>query len=75
MDHEEQPVGLRDVHKRDVVVSLEARTAEGQRKEASVTMVQPEGGTFEIVCDEGAYLGGKGEAPSPLAYFSAALAF
>jgi hypothetical protein len=75
MTEENTPVGLRDRHDRDVVVTLEALALEGQRKEAHVSMVQPEGDTFRIVCDEGAYLGGKGEAPSPLAYFSAALAF
>lgn len=69
------PVGLRDVQSRDVIVSVEARAAGNQRKEAAVTMVAPAGDTFTIACDEGAYLGGDGTAPSPLAYFSASLAF
>jgi hypothetical protein len=75
MTEDAMPVGLRNRHDRDVVVSLEARALENQRKEAEVSMVQPAGDTFRIVCDEGAYLGGEGEAPSPLAYFSASLAF
>lgn len=71
----ETPVGLQDDHRRDVVVSVSAQTAGGQRKHARVTMVQPAGDTYTIVCDEGAYLGGEGSAPSPLMFFSASLAF
>jgi uncharacterized OsmC-like protein len=33
------------------------------------------GGAFEIYYDEGAHLGGGDQAPSPLAYFSAGIAF
>ncbi len=32
-------------------------------------------GRFEILCDEGAGIGGDDTAPPPLAYFCAALAF
>lgn len=56
MDNTEPPIGLRDRHSRDVVLSVEARALEKQRKEAVVTMVQPEGGAFTIASDEGAYL-------------------
>ncbi|MGB5759275.1 MAG: hypothetical protein WBM50_20345 [Acidimicrobiales bacterium] len=31
--------------------------------------------SFEILCDEGAAIGGDNTAPPPLAYFGAALAF
>jgi hypothetical protein len=53
--------------------------------EADVTSVTPflklatvsRGGTdhMSFVCDEGPNLGGLGSAPTPLMYFSAALAF
>jgi hypothetical protein len=45
-----------------------AATAERQLKKASFD-------TFEILCDEGAAIGGDNTAPPPLAYFGAALAF
>ena len=53
--------------------------------EADVTSVTPflklatvsrgGAGHMSFVCDEGANLGGLGSAPTPLMYFSAALAF
>jgi hypothetical protein len=45
------------------------------KKRALVTLEQPEGSTFSIICDEGAYLDGEDSAPPPLAYFSAGIAF
>ena len=45
------------------------------KKQATVTLEAPEGSTWSIVCDEGAYLGGDDTAPPPLVYFSAAVAF
>jgi hypothetical protein len=72
---DETPVGLRDLHRRDVVVSVSARAAGRQRKEGRVTMVQPAGETYTIASDEGSYLGGEASAPSPLMFFSASLAF
>jgi hypothetical protein len=45
------------------------------KKRATVTLEQPEGSTFSIICDEGAYLAGEDTAPPPLAYFSAGIAF
>ena len=32
-------------------------------------------GGFEILCDEGAQMGGDNSAPPPLAYFGASIAF
>jgi len=32
-------------------------------------------GSFEIMCDEGAQIGGDDTAPPPLAYFAASIAF
>ncbi len=45
-----------------------ASTAERQLKTATFD-------SFEILCDEGAAIGGDNTAPPPLAYFGAALAF
>lgn len=45
------------------------------RDRAAVRMEQPSGSTFEIICDEGPYLGGNHSAVSPLACYSASLAF
>lgn len=45
-----------------------AQTAGGQLKKANFDI-------FEILCDEGAAIGGDNTAPPPLAYFGAALAF
>ncbi|MGI9472399.1 MAG: OsmC-related (seleno)protein, partial [Rubripirellula sp.] len=42
---------------------------------ATVRVDQPHGSSFEIICDEGPYLGGDDSAPPPLAYYSASLAF
>lgn len=45
-----------------------ARTGERQLKRATFDR-------FEILCDEGAAIGGDDTAPPPLAYFASALAF
>lgn len=45
------------------------------KKRAVAYLDSPVGSTWEIQCDEGAYLGGEDSAPSPLAYFSSAIAF
>lgn len=42
--------------------------AERQRKRASF-------GPFEILCDEGAVVGGDDSAPPPLAFFASSIAF
>lgn len=47
---------------------VEATTVERQLKRATF-------GKFELLCDEGAEIGGDDTAPPPLAYFGAALAF
>lgn len=60
---------------RELKITLEAESLDGMKKKAVVTLVQPEGSTFSIICDEGAYLDGEDTAPPPLAYFSAAIAF
>ena len=47
---------------------LEASKVERQVKRATFAQ-------FEMLCDEGAEIGGDDTAPPPLAYFAAALAF
>lgn len=69
------PGSLQPHQDRELIVSLEAESLDGMRKRAVVTLEQPVGSTFSIICDEGAYLGGDDTAPPPLAYFSAAIAF
>lgn len=69
------PGSLQPQQDRELKVTLEAESLDGMKKKAIVTLVQPEGSTFSILCDEGAYLGGEDTAPPPLAYFSAAIAF
>ena len=58
-----------------IEVVVEADAVERQRKTASVTLLQPEGGTFTIDCDEGAYLNGDDTAPPPLSYLTSSIAF
>ncbi len=69
------PGSLQPHQDRELRISLEAAGLDGMKKRAIVTLEQPEGSTFSIICDEGAYLGGEDTAPPPLAYFSAAIAF
>lgn len=69
------PGSLQPHQDRELRVSLKAESLDGMKKRAIVTLEQPEGSTFSIICDEGAYLGGEDTAPPPLAYFSAAIAF
>lgn len=66
---------LRESQERELRVSLSAESGENMKKRATVTLEAPEGSTWSIECDEGAYLGGDDTAPPPLAYFSAAVAF
>lgn len=42
-------------------------------KKATVFSNVPDGGTWELICDEGTAVGGRGTAPSPLMYFAAGL--
>jgi uncharacterized OsmC-like protein len=74
-DPAEAGMSLQAVQKREVVVRLEAQSLERMRKQAVVTVEQPRGSTFSIVCDEGPYLNGDDSAPPPLSYYSAGIAF
>jgi hypothetical protein len=67
--------GLRDSQDREVRLRISAETADKMKKRAEVTLEAPVGSTYAMICDEGLYLGGDDEAPPPLAYFSAGIAF
>jgi hypothetical protein len=71
----DSPSSLQETQDRELRVRVEARTVEGMKKEALVTLEQPVGSVFRMRCDEGAYLAGDDTAPPPLSYFSAAIAF
>lgn len=69
------PSSLQPVQDRELRVSVEAESLAGIKKRAIVSLEQPVGSTWSILCDEGAYLGGEDSAPPPLVYFSASIAF
>jgi hypothetical protein len=71
----EAGASLKPVQDREIVVRVEARSLGKMRKQAIVTLEKPQGSTFAILCDEGAYLAGDDTAPPPLSYFSAGIAF
>lgn len=58
-----------------VDIEVVAEALERQAKRAFVTSAAGGGSTFEIRCDEAAFLGGDDSAPSPLSYLSAGVAF
>ena len=62
----------------DVVFRVRASTQGGQKKQAEVWAEASSRRTSSVWvmrCDEGERLGGDDSAPSPLTYFSAAIAF
>ncbi|MDE2836298.1 MAG: hypothetical protein OXL97_02155 [Chloroflexota bacterium] len=69
----EPRAGNQDGVRREIVIQVEAETLERQRKLARVQ--SGSGSAFEMLCDEGTRIGGDDTAPSPLAYFSAGVAF
>ena len=69
------PGSMQPQQDRELRVAVEAETLAGMKKRATVTLEQPEGSTFEVICDEGAYLAGEDTAPPPLSYFSVGIAF
>jgi hypothetical protein len=63
---------------RNIRFRVVATTEAGQKKRAEVWSEAsggPASSRWSIECDEGARLGGGDSAPSPLAYFSAGVAF
>ena len=72
----EEEMGKRFARKgHELELVVEARALEKQRKEGEVTLLQPEGRTFTMHCDEGAYLNGDDTAPPPLSYLTSSIAF
>ncbi|MGH9088436.1 MAG: hypothetical protein ACRDYZ_10050 [Acidimicrobiales bacterium] len=63
----------------ELVIRVSAGSEGGQKKRAEVwgetTTGAIRNSRWEMLCDEGKALGGEDEAPPPLAYFSAGLAF
>jgi hypothetical protein len=58
-----------------ITVHLSGEIVEKERKRLVVAEDVPKGSSFEIVSDEGEGLGGEDLAPTPLSYFTAAVAF
>ncbi len=69
------PGSLKESQDRELRVRLSAESLENMKKHATITLEAPEGSSWSIVRNEGAYLGGEDTAPPPLVYFSAAVAF
>lgn len=67
------PVGLRETQDREFRIRVSAEALDNMKKRAVV--FSENASTFSIICDEGPRLGGDDSAPSPLCYFSAAIAF
>jgi hypothetical protein len=69
-----EPEGLDPtIHTRDIAFEADVRSVTPFLKLATVSHNGAAHQTF--ACDEGTSLGGLGSAPTPLMYFSAALAF
>jgi hypothetical protein len=68
------PEGLNpEVRSREIVFEADVQSVTPFLKIATVS--RNGGGHQTFACDEGPNLGGLGSAPTPLMYFSAALAF
>lgn len=59
----------------DFEVNLVAESLDGMKKRAVIEPNLPTWSPFEVHCDEGTALGGTDEAPPPLGYLSAGIAF
>ncbi|MEZ4450510.1 MAG: OsmC family protein [Nannocystaceae bacterium] len=57
----------------DAHVNVESLPAGRHLKKATIFSNVPNGGTWELISDEGTAVGGRGTAPSPLMYFAAGL--
>jgi hypothetical protein len=69
-----EPEGLNpDIQTREIVFDADVNLVTPFLKLATVS--RGGAGHMTFACDEGPTLGGLGSAPSPLTYFSAALAF
>lgn len=68
-------VGLSDVQKRQVHVRGVGTLRSDGMKDIQVACFQPIGSVFRFLSDDSELVGGKGRAPSGLAYLSAGLSF
>lgn len=59
----------------EIRMVVSAESLGKMKKRAVVRNARPGSSTWEILCDEGKHLGGNDSAPTPLAYYSAGLAF
>lgn len=59
----------------DFEVNLVAESLDGMKKRAVIEPNLPTWSPFQLQCDEGTALGGTDEAPPPLGYLSAGIAF
>ncbi len=57
----------------DAHVNVESMDAGMHLKKVTIFSNVPNGGTWELISDEGTAVGGRGTAPSPLMYFAAGL--
>lgn len=57
----------------DAHVNVESMPEGKHLKKVTVFSNVPDGGTWELISDEGTAVGGRGTAPSPLMYFAAGL--
>ena len=76
MSTQNDKLGSRFDRKGHVIEAFaEAQALDRQEKEAVVTLERPEGSSFTLRCDEGAYLNGDDTAPPPLSYLTSSIAF
>lgn len=71
----EHPASTEESKPDQVALRVEVRSLEGMLKEAIVSQINPRGGAWRMVSDEGPYLNGADLAPPPLAFFTAGMQF
>ena len=57
----------------DAHVNVDSMSEGMHLKKVTIFSNVPNGGTWELISDEGTAVGGRGTAPSPLMYFAAGL--
>ena len=59
----------------EIRILVNAESLGKMKKRAVVKGMRADSSSWEMVCDEGTRVGGDDEAPPPLAYYSAGIAF
>ena len=59
----------------EIRIHVAAESLEKMKKRAVVKGMRADASSWEMICDEGQRVGGDDEAPPPLAYYSAGIAF